>query len=493
MCGASNGSITLTGLNASQTYTLNYTDGSGNVHVAAIVTDAGGNAVFFAPAGTYTNILMKQGNCVSNAAGPVTLSDPAFSAGYTYKINYGCGSDTVSFTNTSVTSGAMSYIWQFNDGTTDTATNPVHVYSTQSLYAVKLIATNGVCIDSTTQQIDLNHPLHAAFTVSKDTICQNSSVTFANSSVTTTINGINPHYTWYYGDGSSDTVINPTHTYTQQGVYTVTLVVQDFVPCVDSAFATITVDSIPFVTFTMGDTDLCVGQSVTLVGNYLNIGNTGYNWDFGDGITATSPNPITHAYAVAGDYNLSLTANYRVCPDTTITKALHVRTFPGINLGPDTAICPNGAAIVLHDVVSAANPSATYLWNTGATTYAISTHDTGLYWATVTLDGCSATDSVEIYRDCYVEIPNSFTPNGDGLNDYFFPRQLLSRSVTAFNMKVFDRWGELMFTTTNIDGRGWDGKINGTDQPTGVYVYVIDIAYANGVAEHYQGNVTMLR
>lgn len=60
-------------------------------------------------------------------------------------------------------------------------------------------------------------------------------------------------------------------------------------------------------------------------------------------------------------------------------------------------------------------------------------------------------------------------------------------------MEVFSRWGQLLFATTRIDGGGWDGRFNNKEQPTGVYIYVMDIFYANGRQEQYKGNVTLIR
>ena len=90
-------------------------------------------------------------------------------------------------------------------------------------------------------------------------------------------------------------------------------------------------------------------------------------------------------------------------------------------------------------------------------------------------------------------MPNVFTPNGDGINDYFFPRQLLTRGLTSFSMNVYNRWGQIVFTSTSIDGRGWDGTFNGVSQPEGVYVYIIDATFKDGQKEHHQGNLTLLR
>ena len=86
-----------------------------------------------------------------------------------------------------------------------------------------------------------------------------------------------------------------------------------------------------------------------------------------------------------------------------------------------------------------------------------------------------------------------FSPNNDGINDYFFPRQLLSANLSDFRMRIYNRWGQLIFETNKLDGRGWDGKFNEKPQPQGVYVYLIEAVTGNRYPEQYQGNVTLLR
>ncbi|QLH46416.1 MAG: gliding motility-associated C-terminal domain-containing protein [Bacteroidota bacterium] len=60
-------------------------------------------------------------------------------------------------------------------------------------------------------------------------------------------------------------------------------------------------------------------------------------------------------------------------------------------------------------------------------------------------------------------------------------------------MSIYNRWGEQIFYTTSLDGRGWDGKYDGKDQPQGVYVYVIDAVFANSMKKTFKGNVTLMR
>jgi gliding motility-associated-like protein len=107
--------------------------------------------------------------------------------------------------------------------------------------------------------------------------------------------------------------------------------------------------------------------------------------------------------------------------------------------------------------------------------------------------GCNASDDVEVSKDCYIDIPNTFTPNNDGVNDYFFPRRFLSAGAVGFDMQVFNRWGQIVFATNNVNGRGWDGKFNGKEQPQGVYIYMINVVFKNARTEKYTGNVTLLR
>lgn len=66
-----------------------------------------------------------------------------------------------------------------------------------------------------------------------------------------------------------------------------------------------------------------------------------------------------------------------------------------------------------------------------------------------------------------MNVPSVFTPNGDGLNDYFFPRQFLAKGLTSFRMEIYNRWGQLIFETTNLEESGWDGRLNNTEQPVG--------------------------
>ncbi|RZK41935.1 MAG: gliding motility-associated C-terminal domain-containing protein [Pedobacter sp.] len=86
-------------------------------------------------------------------------------------------------------------------------------------------------------------------------------------------------------------------------------------------------------------------------------------------------------------------------------------------------------------------------------------------------------------------IPNTFTPNGDGRNDVFFA---YGTSVNKFKMRVYNQWGQHMFESNNIT-TGWDGTFRGGLQPTGVYVYMIEVTFSTGKTKQMKGSVTLLR
>ncbi len=437
--------------------------------------------------GTYT-IWVSQTvlGCESDRSSVTITVYDSVTSGFTYMIKYGCSSDTVIFANTST--GTSNYVWSFGDGTSSISTNPVHIYTMQAIDSVKLLSNSASCIDSAKAAINLIHPIQAAFIGSPKIICQNQVDTFTNNSIGTT-----PTYVWYFGDGGTSTLINPTHNYPHTGTYTVTLIETDFVPCKDTATQLIYVDTISPIHIELTDSIICHGTYITLTGLYSDIGNTGITWNLGNGDMMQNVNPLMFGYEGVGTFTVTAIAHYRACRDTGASRVITVYQQPVISLGTDTSICPGSEAIALIDNTNASNGNASWLWNTGQKTAAIMISEPGLYIATVTIDGCTATDSILVKNDCYLNVSNVFTPNGDGINDYFCPRQFLSSGLTQFKMDIYNRWGELIFEATAIDGRGWDGRFNDVDQPEGVYIYMIDGTFKDGRHEHHQGNLTLLR
>jgi len=491
-CGLCDGTITVSGLPVTLVDTVFYKLND-SVHTVLYAAGLDSNVTIYGLcAGTYDTLWMKVGNCPTDTIGSVTLTAPVITPGFTNAIHYGCIADTVLFTDTasSVPTGYLYYEWDFGDSTSDTSSNPVHVYNALGTYTVIQTVTNNVCTYFDTTVITLSNSMSAAFSAAPDTLCQLSPTTFTNTSASG-LGGLS--YQWYFGDGGSSTVANPVYTYSNSGTYIAMLISTNFVPCNDTAIETVQVDTSSNITVNVTDTSICQGTYITYAGYFASLGNIGIVWNFDDGDTVHNTNPLIYAFNGAGVFTITASALYRACANVSTSSVIRVYPQPSIYIGADTAICPGSDPLTLADQINAGNPYASWMWSNGSTGSSIAVVSPGVYWATVSINNCWASDSVTVRSGCYIDIPNVFSPNSDGINDYFFPRQLLTQGLVSFNMNIYNRWGQLIFTSTSIDGRGWDGTFNSIQQPEDVYVYIIDATFIDGQKEHHQGNVTLIR
>jgi gliding motility-associated-like protein len=487
-CGACNGTIKISGVAPGSVDTIFFSkDGVAQTPVVTVAAADSTVTLFNLCEGDYTNFFIKEGPCpTTTITSTVPLVDPPIVPLFTTSVKYGCTWDTVYFTNRSTSPGMLWYRWDFGDGTIDTNANPVH-YFRQGTYIVKLFASNRRCVDSMMATVSLVHPIVADFRMRDSIICQG----VANATINTST-GTPPTYVWSFGDGSTSTQDNPVHAYANVGNYTVRLIATNFVPCSDTTYRTVTVDSQTVMSLHVSDTNICRGATITLSSDFTDIGFIGLVWKLGNGDSVFEHNPVMYSYTSTGTYTIEATARYRVCAPVTTSQVVRVFAVPAITLGEDTAICAGSAPISLIDATNAGNPLASWLWSTGETSPAIEVAAPGLYFATVTINGCNAADSVLIADGCEVHMAKAFTPNGDGVNDYFVPRDLLNM-LASFKLTVFNRYGSVVFQSSNLEGRGWDGKFNDVPQPTGVYIYTIEATFKDGTKRTLQGNVTLLR
>lgn len=139
-----------------------------------------------------------------------------------------------------------------------------------------------------------------------------------------------------------------------------------------------------------------------------------------------------------------------------------------LNIGNDTTIC-DGEILLLE----ASRPNSTYLWQDSSTYSTYLAKREGKYWVKRTSDCGIETDTINIkFIDCAVslEMPNVFTPNGDGFNDLFLPKVI--NNVYQANMTIYNRWGVKIFETNNINN-GWDGTFKGKQCDSGWYYWTI--------------------
>lgn len=442
----------------------------------------------FMNAGTYNVMLVafNQNSCIPTDTAYTTIKVIAgVDASFSKKVILDCIDDTVYFSLTDSSQNAQ-FFWTFGDGAFSSQKDPKHTYYTQGIYTITCIATNGFCHDTFQDVVNLLHPIEAVFGI-LDSVCLGSQVVATSNSVP---NYPGTHY-WDFGDGTqfAGTQI-ASHTYTKAGNYIVTLIITDTLGCKDTFTHPVFVEDLPYVHFTTSDSLVCTGDPVYF-DDSVAAHTVWYEWDMGDGTKYINKNDIIYSWQNGGVYNVTLTGHYLKCPDVSFSKTITVNDYPIVNLGNDTSICPGVTGSIL--LADNNNPNAIHLWSTGETSASIVVTTPGRYWVKASNGSCNIIDSIWIKRDCYINIPNSFSPNGDGLNEYFLPREILSSGLKSFKMDIFNRWGEHIFTASTVDGRGWDGKYNGVAQPVGVYVYVIDVEFENGIKKTYKGNVTLMR
>ena len=137
-----------------------------------------------------------------------------------------------------------------------------------------------------------------------------------------------------------------------------------------------------------------------------------------------------------------------------------------------------------------------YSWNTGETSSSMMVSQPGIYSLTVTDNNtCAGTDTINVNPKACAEgifVPNAFTPNGDGHNDLLRPINLNNEPVTQFRFAIYDRWGQRIFESRNPSS-GWDGTMQGTEQPTGTYVWQLEYQFPGAALSVHSGTVVLFR
>ena len=165
---------------------------------------------------------------------------------------------------------------------------------------------------------------------------------------------------------------------------------------------------------------------------------------------------------------------------------------PDLDLGSDTTVC-----LSENPTLDAGPGMFSYRWGNGAKTRKIKAYDSGIYTVKIiNKDGCFTLDSVWVNkrRDLYpseIYMPNAFTPNGDGIND-LYPLNKFQIKGAEYHLRLYNRWGEKLADYKSPDFN-WDGNINGTEAPGGVYVYTITWLGCDNRRRSLKGDFTLLR
>jgi gliding motility-associated-like protein len=171
-------------------------------------------------------------------------------------------------------------------------------------------------------------------------------------------------------------------------------------------------------------------------------------------------------------------------------------------INPQDSLIDLGASIQLFSVLGNLTSQAinSYAWSPATGLSCLdcpnpfaSPYQTTQYYLTVNYGkNCMVTDSnlIEVGHGAHVYIPDAFSPNGDGTNDNF---EVFGTTLKAVGMKIFNRWGEKVFDSGDSQWAKWDGTYKGAAQPTGVYVYYVELVFLDGTTQAKQGSITLIR
>ncbi len=232
-----------------------------------------------------------------------------------------------------------------------------------------------------------------------------------------------------------------------------------------------------------GDSSLCSGELLV-----LNAGNPGLNSVWSNGLQTSQINVTS-----GGLYSVTVDNGYCFTSDE-INVEFH--TLP---VNPFVSEVNHCFAFQSQLALDAQNSGSTYLWNTGSTSQILPATSIGIYSVRVTTENnCSASFGIEVKGDCPVTIyiPNSFTPDGDGLNDVW---KAEGENVLNFHLRLYNRWGELFFESYDIE-KPWLGQRRDGEyyMEPGIYPYLIvyQVIQDNGMMSEpikVKGEVSLLR
>ncbi len=418
----------------------------------------------------------------------------------------GCAPLTVTFTSNA--QNTADYFWVFGDGGSATGSSVTYTFNDGGFYLPVLVLKDSLntaigdtafcsvtIVSTDTIRVVDGVP---DFSIIDSLFCRNELVQFTDIS---TGNGSINQWLWNFGDGTSSTMQNPSHGYTTPGDYTVT-----FTVWVDSCERTVAhfVHVFPFpdvqvlITDTLGcspfETDFyIVPESVVPPG-------FAWLWDFGDGSPAIPYQNTDHQYSTSGLYDVSLTITFGNGCENNYHYPANITVYPTPNaeFAYDANYVYPGVPINFTD--QSIGDVFSWNWTFGDGTNAI-TQNTVHSWPTsgyhrvslvvTSSHGCQDSISYQLVTTEGVKIPNVFTPNNDGFNDEFYIETYGEFEIAE--MKIFNRWGELIWETISPT-EFWNGKNgSGEDYPTGTYFYIYNAKSMSGKEYKSHGSVTLLR
>ncbi|MEW6774236.1 MAG: gliding motility-associated C-terminal domain-containing protein [Bacteroidota bacterium] len=370
-----------------------------------------------------------------------------------------------------------------------------------SNYIVNVTDAHGCTIGPDTVKIVVLPPLLASgmFT----TVCEQQQPATIWANINSPGNGGPYTYTW--STGATTPSITVTGIYpTQPNTYTVIISDGCSIPTA-TAVSTVSVHPLPKGYFTSDFVEGCPPLNIFFSAISNGAGDS-YQWDFGNGEVGYG-SPVTTGYTAVGSYSvkLTITSQYGCYVDTIANPYIIVHPNPTADFEPDRY-----ETTIFDPVFTFTNLSVgatNYLWDFGAPSqpnnqttvvnpirYYIAPGDYIVTLLAINEFGCEdrIAKKLVVTPDFVLYIPDAFTPDGNGVNDIFQPKGV-GLLETPYKMYIYDRWGEVIFTSENFMV-GWDGKVKSTGKMAeqGVYTYKIIVEDLLHREHAFVGHVTLI-
>ncbi len=418
-----------------------------------------------------------------------------------------CGENTIQFLNQSYqTQNITGYLWQFNiNGITveSSLKDPVITFPGPGQYVGKMIVNPGFnCSDSALIYVNVFPSITADFEFDYDT-CVAGNVDFTDLSVSGSGNIIS--WDWLFEPGGKAASENPSYLYSSPGIKPVSLKVTDINECMDSITKEINWFPVPPVLIIEPSSFLGCEPATIFFNNLSSPIDSTYiiEWHFGDGGTGSAISP-SHIYSQPGIFSVSV----------EITSPIGCTTMASFSNWITIEPSPNAQFSYNPTVITSLDPTVQFIdESTGANRWLwqfdnngtakiqnplFTFPDTGFQTVILTVthpSGCQDTAMalIDVIPDVRYFMPNAFSPNRDGLNDFFVGNGILV-GIKSFEMHIYNRWGELIYESNDPE-KGWDGTYAGSNDiaPPGVYTYLLSYMDSRGNTFSLKGFATLVQ
>lgn len=414
-----------------------------------------------------------------------------------------CNGFTYSFENNS--QNATSYFWDFGTmfGNDDSfEEEPTFTFPDEGIFNISLTASAPyTCPDTSILVFSIFDLLDPSFVVPESQCLPGNSFDFEALGYTSA----NAEISWDFGPEAntptSSEAAPQNISFANAALHNVVLTIAEN-GCERSFDAPVWVASVPAIDITLENPEGCPPLALKYAANGQADSPMTFVWEFGDGTTSDNESG-TKIYNVSGSYSVSLTAITSEGCATELTQF-----FPdtvSVHLEPTANFqFTNGAIDILEPVISiedlsSGSTACSYLMSDGGTStdcdFSYEFSRAGYQFVTQTVInefGCTDQLTGRVFINGYLFFaPNSFTPNNDGLNDFWLPEMT---GVSSYQCEIYDRWGSIIFRTTDKN-QPWLGNVRDGNHyaSEGIYSYLVVIKDMAGTAHQLSGHVTIFK